>query len=329
MYMYLLNSHAQKHLLIVFLTVQPTISSIYPFNSIIEQDSQQTLTFTVPVDYVGRALVCTAKGWPIPVVEWHKNNVPVPSNDGIVSESTNTASAVSATLKWTRGFQESDAGSYQCVVYKQNTDIPVVSQTVQLNARLSTTIPTTSQTCSVQQTSINFQIRVFATNCERWGEAQRAEITSEFREELLSVIRTECTCILEDGNLLMPEPARCSSKVNGAAVFRGRIKTNSHQEIERIFCSLLSWQQKSPLIRISDQLKVVDNNCSLEANSLITITDECIAPRLQDSQTIGAIEIAVIAGVIVCTIVAITVSLVLLVVYFWRSTKGNNDINGT
>ena len=284
----------QKHLLIVFLTVQPTISSIYPFNSIIEQDSQQALIFTVPVDYVGRALVCTAKGWPIPVVEWHKNNVPVPSNDGIVSESTNTASAVSATLKWTRGFQESDAGSYQCVAYKQNTDIPLASQSVQLNSRLSTTIPPTSQTCSVQQTSINFQIRVFATNCESWGEAQRAEITSEFRDELLSVIRTECNCTLEDGNLQIPEPSRCSSKVNGAAVFRGRIETNTQRDAERIFCSLLSWQQKSPLIRINDQLRAVDNNCSLEASGL-SDNEECVPPT-NPTLVLGLIKIVAIAG---------------------------------
>ena len=272
--------------------------------------------------------MCTTTGWPVPVVEWHKNNVPVPSNNGIVSESTTISSTVSATLKWTRGFAEFDTGSYQCVVYKPNNDIPVASQTMQLNAQLPTTIPPTSQPCSVQQTSINFQIRAFATNCEAWGEAQRAEIGSEFRDKLLNIVRSECNCTFEDSSLQTSGPAQCSTKVNGAAVFRGWIQTNSQRETEQIFCSLLSWQQKSPLVRINDQLRAVDNSCSLEASSLIISTDECIGPRLQDSQTI---EIAVIAGVVVFTLVvsSLVLLLVLITCIYCRrskkSTKGEND----
>ena len=238
--------------------------------------------------------MCTANGWPVPVVEWHKNNVPVPSNGGIVSESTATSSTVSATLRWTRGFLESDAGSYQCVVYKQNTDIPIASQNVQVNARLSTTVPPTTKPCSVQQMSIHFQIRVFATNCESWREAQRAEITSEFHNELLSVVRTECNCTFEDGSLQLSEQAKCSSKVNGAAVFRGRIETNSQLDTEWIFCSLFSWQQKSPLIRISDQLRAVDINCSLEASGS-SDSEECALPT-DAAPILGLVEIVAIAG---------------------------------
>ena len=238
--------------------------------------------------------MCSATGWPAPVVEWHKNDVPVPSNNGIVSKSTTTSSTVSARLMWTRGFAESDTGSYQCVVYKQNTDIPVASQTVQLKAQLPTTIPPTSQPCSVQQTSINFQIRAFVTDCESWGEAQRAEIGSEFHNELLSVVRTECNCTFEDGSLQMSGPAQCSTKVNGAAVFRGRIETGSQQETELIFCSLLSWQQKSPLIRINDQLRAVDNNCSLEASSSLN-SEEC-APPIDPTPILGLTEMVAIAG---------------------------------
>ena len=274
--------------------VQPTITGISPSTTSIQQDSQQMFTYTVPLDYVGRALTCTATGWPAPVVEWHKDNVPVPSNNGIMSESITASATVSARLTWTRGFAESDASSYQCVVYKQNTDIPIVSQNVQLTARLSTTVPPTSQSCGVQQAAIQFQIRAFATNCEGWGEAQKEEIASEFRTELLSIVRTECNCAFEDSSLQKSAPAQCSSKVEGAAVFYGRIETGTQGETELIYCSLLSWQQKSPLIRIDGQLRAVDRNCSLEASSSSN-SEECVAPT-ESAPILRLIEIAAIAG---------------------------------
>ena len=274
--------------------VQPTITGISPSTISIQQDSQQMFTYSVPLDYVGRALTCTATGWPAPVVEWHKDNVPVPSNNGIMSESITASATVSARLMWMRGFAESDASSYQCVVYKQNTDIPIVSQNVQLIVR-PTTVPPTSQSCGVQQAAIQFQIRAFATNCEGWGEAQKEEIASEFRTELLSIVRTECNCTFEDSSLQKSGPAQCSSKVEGAALFHGRIETGSLGETERIFCSLLSWQQKSPLIRIDGQLRAVDWNCSLEASSSSN-SEECVAPT-DSAPILGSIEIAAIAGV--------------------------------
>ena len=255
------------------------------------------------------------------MVEWHKNNAPVPSNNGIVSESIVTSAMVSARLTWTRGFAETDADSYQCVVYKQNTDIPVASQTVQLNAR--TTISPASQPCSVQQTSIYFQIRAFATNCESWGEAQRAEIASEFRNELLNVVRAECNCTFEESSLQELESAQCSSKVSGAAVFRGRIESSSQRETELIFCSLLSWQQKSPLIRIDGQLRAVDNNCSLEASGSPN-SEECASPT-DSTPILGLIEIVAIAGGAVCFLLLLMIiSLICCLACCWyrRGRKG-------
>ena len=269
-------------------------------------------TYTVPLDYVGRALTCIATGWPAPVVEWHKNNVPVPSNNGIMSESITAYATVSARLAWTRGFSESDAGSYQCVVYKQNANIPVVSQNVQLITRPSTAVSPTSQPCGVQQTAIQFQIRVFATNCESWGEVQKAEIASEFHTELLSIVRTECNCAFEDSSLQKSAPAQCSSKVEGAAVFYGQIETGTQGETELIFCSLLSWQQKSPLVRIDGQLRAIDRNCSLEASKFTISADECIAPHgVQDSRQI---EVAVIAGMIVFILVVLLLVMLLVLI---------------
>ena len=241
------------------------------------------------------------------MVEWHKNNVPVPNNNGIESQSVTTSATVSASLSWTRGFVGSDNGSYQCVVYKQNTNIPVTTQPVQLNARQSTTtLPTTPQPCSVQQTSIHFQIRVFATDCERWEEATRTEIANNFRTELLSVVRTECSCVFEESSVKISGAAQCSTKVSGAAVFRGQIETDSQPETEQIFCSLRSWQQKPPLILIDGQLRAVDGNCSLEASGSSSSGEECVAPT-DSTPVLGLIEIVAIAGGGVCFILLLLI----------------------
>lgn len=312
----------------LILTVEPTIDSIYPSSTTIEQDSAQTLSSTVPTDYVGRTLTCTANGWPVPVVEWHRNNVPVPSNNGIISETTTTSATVSARLTWMRGFLDTDAGSYQCVVYKPNTAIPVTSQTVLLSSRLPTTISPTHSPCGVQEVSIHFQIRVFSTNCKNWGEVQKMDIASEFRDELQSVVRTECDCTFDESDLQVLGPAECSSKVNGAAVFRGRIETSSLEDTERIFCSLYSWQQKSPLVRISDQFRAVDRNCSLEAG-ISADSEECVAP-IDPSTALGVPEVVAIAaaggvaGLIVFTVI---VSLICCVgcCYWCRKTREGKD----
>lgn len=91
-------------------------------------------SFTVPVNYTGRTLVCTARGWPAPEVEWHKDGLPLPRDFGVVSEPSAMSATVSARLTWTREFMNSDAGSYECVVHKPNTEVALTSQVVQLNA---------------------------------------------------------------------------------------------------------------------------------------------------------------------------------------------------
>ena len=165
------------------MTVEPAVNSIYPFNSNIVLDLQ-TFTYTVPLNYVGSTLVCEARGWPVPEVEWQKNGQTLTSYGGVVSEPNAMSATVSARLTWTREFLDSDAGSYQCVVRKPNTDIAVTSQTVQLKAgAVSTSEPPLS--CSVQEQSVYFQIRVLGTDCENWDEAQKANTASEFRDELL------------------------------------------------------------------------------------------------------------------------------------------------
>ena len=314
-----LGMHHNMHFLPMSLlfssaTVEPAISSIYPFNSNIVLDLQ-TFTYTVPLNYVGSTLVCEARGWPVPEVEWQKNGQTLTSYGGVVSEPSAMSASVSARLTWTREFLNSDTGSYQCVVRELNTIVPVASHTIFLKAGSSTqTGP--SLTCSVQGPSIYFQIRILELDCESWEES----LTCEIHNNLLAVIKTECGCEVDDSEVL--GSPQCSSKVDRAVVFRGQIQTNSTINTWQIFCALYSWQRRTPLIQINGQFQAVDDSCSLKASSLNS--EECNAPKaLQSTFQFGVTEItALISGVAVCVTVV-----VVLCLSYWKTRKKTIDGN--
>ena len=259
-------------------------------------------------------------------MEWQRNGQTLTSDGGVVSEPNAMSATVLARLTWTREFLDSDAGSYQCVVRKPNTDIAVTSQTVQLKAGTSsTTEPPLS--CSVQEQSVYFQIRVLGTDCENWDEAQKANTASEFRDELLSVVRTECGCEVDGSDLQVSESPQCSSKVDRAAVFRGQVQTGSQANTQQIFCSLFVWQQRSPLIRIGDLLRAVDNSCSLEASSSPN-SEECVAPEAPPQPLIGVMEIIIIAvgGVILILVLVVLICCVLCYCCYRLKRKGHFDV---
>ena len=304
------------------LTVEPTINSIYPFNSIISQDSDPH-SFTVPVNYIGRTLVCTAKGWPAPEVEWRKGGLHLPRNSSVVSEPNAMSATVSARLTWTSGFKKSDAGSYECVVHKPNTEVALTSQIVQLNAGPpAPTLPPVS--CSIEQQSIDFQIRIFGTSCGSWDGVKGEDIANE----LASVVRTECGCTIDESSLQVFGSAQCSDKIDGAAVFRGQIQTNSQEDTEQIFCTLFRWQQKTPLIRVNDQLRTVDETCSLRVSSSPD-SEECAVP-VDSPPAFGTVQIAItvaatIAGVILVLVVVVVIVLIGCCCY--RHRTGSKDFS--
>ena len=304
------------------MAVEPTINSIYPFNSVIEQDPD-TRSFTVPLNYVGRTLVCAAKGWPAPEVEWYRNGSPLDGSSGVVSEPSAMAATVSAKLMWTREFTSDDEGRYECVIRKPNTEVALTSQTVQLNAGPpAALLPPLA--CSIQQQSIEFQIRVLGTSCASW-EGVRSE---DVANELLSIVRTECNCAVGDSDLQVWSSAQCSSKIGGAAVFRGHIQTDSQLKTEQIYCSLFQWQQKTSLIGINNQLRAVDPTCSLRVNTSPN-SEECSTP-VDSASVFGTVEIAIIvgvaAGVILISVIVVVIILAVCCCRYRRRSK-QFDVN--
>ena len=249
--------------------------------------------------------MCEARGWPTPEVEWQRNGQTLSSDGGVVSESSTMSATVTvlARLTWTREFLDSDAGGYQCVVCEPSTNVSITFQTVLLKGGNSNP-PITS--CSAQELSVYFQIRVFATDCESWKGALAADIASEFHNELLNTVKTECgSCELDDGDLQVLGSPQCSSKVNRAAVFRGQIQTGSQANTQPIFCALFKWQQRSPLIQINDQFHAVDDSCFLRASSFNN--EECISPD-EPQASIDVNEIAaIVAGILLILLLLVTV----------------------
>ena len=121
----------------------------------------------------------------------------------------------------------------------------------------------------------------------------------------------------------MTGSAQCSSEVNGAAVFRGRIEARSQQDTESIFCTLFSWQQKTPLIRVNDQLRTVDTSCSLRASNSPN-SEECAAP--EDSSSFGPVEGAITGAVIgTAALLVLLVILIIILIYCYRRRTGSKD----
>ena len=294
-----------------FVTGEPTFSlSIYPFSTEIRQETIHV--YTVPPNYVGSTLLCNVNGWPAPQVEWHKDGLPLSDDNGTVSEFIATStSRVSARLTWTREFSSFDTGSYECVVHKLNTTLPVASQSVELRAGTVTSI-TVLSTCSVGELSMYFQIRVFGTDCQNWKESQKQLISAEIREQLLSVTRTECHCEVGDSELQMRGVPQCSAEVDEATVFRGLIETGSLKQTKQIFCALSSWLQRFPLLQVDGKFQAVDTSCSMEA--VPTANRECAPPGgvITPKHDIDLKMTLMIAGTLTLVIVLVLLLVIVL-----------------
>ena len=279
--------------------------------------------YNVPLNYVGTVMVCTAEGWPTSDVEWFRDGLPLSNDSGILSElvettTNSTDSVVLARLTWTREFKTLDAGSYECVVHQRITGLRGTSQSVQLKADTTTDTTATDRQwslCGVSERSVYFQIRIVGLDCQDWMKSLKELITAQVHKELLGIVRSECSCAIDDTELLVVGLMQCygSARTNNAsASFSGLIQTNSPLKTRLIFCALSWWQQRSPQLRINGRLQAVDSSCPMEASSTLRASERCVSstPTTSSDNTMKLIVTIAggLGGFIAVVILLITIS---------------------
>jgi hypothetical protein len=187
------------------------------------QSSNTTSSVMVPLGYSRTAVTRVALGWPIPNIRWVKNTGCLTSSRMASYPLKNSSGFVSARLNWLDGFIESDSWNYTCVVQASDTDA-ISTQVVSLNLRSE--FPT-STPCSVSSEKKLFQVRVLTTDCQMWEEDLKVHIASDFRSEIVNTIIRVCDdCVITTQDIEMVTPT-CSKQVNGAAIFKGTVSTES------------------------------------------------------------------------------------------------------
>ena len=240
-------------------------------------------------------VTCAARGWPTPTIEWERSTRNLSSR--MVSDSAQNPNPafVSARLRWidNDGFLESDAGDYTCVVRASDTDA-VSSKVITLEIRTDPPPTETPMTCSVSSEETNFQVRVLDTNCLIWPEELKMEFARTFMDEVVNAVSAACQeCVITSENIVVAGTPTCSQQVEGAAVFRGTVSTESLGRTQNIFCALSRWQQSGPLVWIDSDFHLVDRGCPAELRSPGAV--ECTL-QLSESSFPLIIVIAAAAG---------------------------------
>lgn len=255
--------------------------------------------YTVPLNYVGTILVCTAKGWPTPDVEWQKDGFSLSRESGIISEYNIVATDMSmlTRLMWTREFRNSDEGEYECILHQRNTSLKAASQMIELKAVTVHTVgdlPWTMCRSSVDEHVMYFQIRILGVECQTWMKSQKERIATQVQHELLSGVEYECNCAVDDRELQLIGMPQCSVQIDDAAVFHGVIQTNSLEKTRLIFCALSFWLESSAQLQIDGRFQAIDSNCPMEASE--TLNEECVPVETLTPSGNSVKEILAISG---------------------------------
>ena len=293
------------------LSDSPEINTISPMGPVQSNRSSSPPAFAIPTSYVGVALTCTAFAWPPPSVQWLKNGSSLPN--GVTTEMViqSNAGIISANLKWTQVFSSSDVGQYTCLVSSNNNTIQSI---VEIQSSSSPTVA--PSLCSIESTSAFFQVRVLNTGCDQWAALLREHIGNQFQEELIRIVETNCNCTLPPDSVQINIPPQCSENSPGGVVFRGAVRTSAVTTTEEIFCTILTWQQRGPLINLNANLHQVDSECNLQVDSFTR--QECaVTPTSAEPDII--IIAAPVGGVLVAGLVIVVV--VLCCIYFCSKKK--------
>ncbi len=286
-------------------------------------------TYAIPGSYIGVALTCTALAWPKPTIRWVRvGGEELP--DGVVSEgsadsATDTSTTVSARLRWNRGFTDADEGQYTCVVSWDNYDNLDKSDSRTVEILRTTDVlssPTPKPVCTISSPTVAFQLRVLTEGCDAWDTQLYEHIRSDFSEELRSILISSCNCTVAPAAIQINSLA-CSQAREGAVVFEGLIETDVVSQTEQIYCSLLSWQESSPEVLVSNELYTVDATCQLPLDA--DSDEECVAARTESDDLDIRIIIYIVAPVALA--IAVLAVVICCLCCFSKKMRSKRDLN--
>ena len=217
---------------------------------------------------------------------------------------------VSARLTLQEGerFGQSHVGDYSCIMWPGDGSNQTYTKVVTLTSSISGVTSTPLPTCTSKSSQKNFQIRVLDTECENWEDSLKEHIKRDFQNEMLNIISTECpNCTATEASVTILDTPTCSSKLQGAAVFRGSITTGGADTTEDIYCTLDAWYRAGPLLQVNNKLYVVDQKCSLMLDIITSV--ECTVPTTTTKDTpifvISLVVVVLVAVAVMCIIIAI------------------------
>ena len=201
-------------------------------------------------------------------------------------------------------FGVAHVGVYVCEVWESGEEEIVDSQLLELSLADPTSPPAEEECERLSEKSVLFQLRVATSDCSSWNQDRKSAIAEEFQSLLLRLLSTQCVqdCGVTVETLTIVS-LECSDVIEGEAVFRGSIETDSASQTEMVICALSRWQRSRPLVSVEGSRSLVDSECQLQIASYAE--EECV-----EAGTVGG------AGLEVILVVVLPVALLMVAAVF-------------
>ena len=258
---------------IIHFTEPPTITSIFPNFPIVKPVALKV--FDVPIGYRGIVFTCNAIGWPPPTLAWislvRRSSRQVIGTKFSHSSGFEDTGYASIDLSFSNGFSRADSGEYSCRASSVSVDND--ETTIILRGVDEVTPRDNSFRCpNVKSPTVFFQLQVPDVGCLLWSENKLHRIIDEVSDVIIGGVISQCEdCTLSGDSIVVTYGSLCQNYSDGTIVFRGEITSINLITTLNIFCGVEAWYISMPLVRIDEELKLVDGECSLQVDSVSSL----------------------------------------------------------
>lgn len=300
----------------IYFIESPTITSVFPNFPIVKSVSFQV--FNVPNGFRGLLFSCNAIAWPPPTVSWFLNtNTKQVVQPKFSHSSSNEDSGYSSVdLSFFNGFSSTDSGEYTCRANSNSSNGDEVTITLR---GINEEVPGNPFACpDIRSKTVFFQLQVKDSGCLTWSKDTTERAVDEVSDVFIGGVLSQCEdCTILGDSLIVTYGTLCLNSSDGSQtiIFRGEITTENSKTTLAILCGLTAWYLSMPLIKINNELKVVNGECSLELESLSSL--DSISCSGSISTTVLVVAAGSVAGIVVPFLLAGCVIVVLVVIRKW------------